>query len=318
MFKQVKTYIARHKFEIIILLVILLAAAFLRIYKISDYMTFLGDEGRDAIVVKDILHGHFTLLGPRASAGDFFLGPIYYYMMAPFLLLSNFDPVGPAIMIALFGVATVFLVYYVGLKFFNAKAGLMAAALYALSPLVIAYSRSSWNPNAMPFFSLLMLYLLYVAVKNQSKKMFAVVGLILGITMQLHYLTTFLAVVVFFFVLIGDFIVGRKKMIAKYVWHYLGIFGGFIIAFSPFLAFEARHGFVNTLTILKFVFADNTTKAYIPHHSFAGNLFDVFFRIFGRLTTNFPSAGQLKTYPQNELFLWQALTIALADRKSVV
>ncbi len=312
MFKQVKTYIARHKFEIIILLVILLAAAFLRIYKISDYMTFLGDEGRDAIVVKDILHGHFTLLGPRASAGDFFLGPIYYYMMAPFLLLSNFDPVGPAIMIALFGVATVFLVYYVGLKFFNAKAGLMAAALYALSPLVIAYSRSSWNPNAMPFFSLLMLYLLYVAVKNQSKKMFAVVGLILGITMQLHYLTTFLAVVVFFFVLIGDFIVGRKKMIAKYVWHYLGIFGGFIIAFSPFLAFEARHGFVNTLTILKFVFADNTTKAYIPHHSFAGNLFDVFFRIFGRLTTNFPSAGQLKTYPQNELFLWQALTIALA------
>lgn len=312
MFKQVKTYIARHKFEIIILIVILLAASFLRLYKISDYMTFLGDEGRDAIVAKDILHGHLTLLGPRASAGDFFLGPIYYYMMAPFLLLTNFDPVGPAIMIALFGIATVFLVYYVGLKFFNARAGLTAAALYAISPLVIAYSRSSWNPNPMPFFSLLMLYYLYLAVKNQSKKIFIVVGLLLGIAMQLHYLTTFLAVIIFFFVLLGEPLIERKKLITKYAIHYVGIFGGFLVTFLPFLAFEARHGFVNTLTILKFIFTDNTTKSYIPHHSFIGNLTDVFLRIFGRLTTNFPSSDFLKTYSQNELLIWQLLTVILA------
>jgi len=118
MFEKIKKYIFHHKIEITLLFVILVVAAFFRIYKISEYMTFLGDEGRDAMVAKDILQGNFTLLGPRASAGDFFLGPIYYYMMAPFLFLSNLDPVGPAIMVALFGVATVFLVYYVGLKFF--------------------------------------------------------------------------------------------------------------------------------------------------------------------------------------------------------
>lgn len=275
-------------------------------------MTFLGDEGRDAIVAKDILHGHLTLLGPRASAGDFFLGPIYYYMMAPFLLFSNFDPVGPAVMIALFGIATVFLVYYVGLKMFNAKAGLMAAALYAVSPLVIAYSRSSWNPNPMPFFSLIILYILFLAIKNQTKKLFLIVGFLLGIAMQLHYLTTFLAVIIFFFVLFGEIIVERKKIVSKYLWHYLGIFGGFIVSFSPFLAFEARHGFANTLTIFKFIFSDNTTKSYIPHHSFIGNVTDVFFRIFGRLTTNFPSPDFQKVYPQNELFIWQALTLLLA------
>ncbi|MBI1982345.1 MAG: hypothetical protein HYS68_02065, partial [Candidatus Levybacteria bacterium] len=71
---------------------ILLVAAFLRLYKISDYMTFLGDEGRDALVVYGILHGKFTLLGPTASVGGFFLGPIYYYFMAPFLWLFNYDP----------------------------------------------------------------------------------------------------------------------------------------------------------------------------------------------------------------------------------
>src|SRR5262245_30806295 len=128
-----------------LLVAILLLAAFLRLYRISDYMTFLGDEGRDVLVAKGILEGHFTLLGPRASAGDFFLGPIYYYMIAPWLWLFRMDPVGPAVMVALFGIATVGLVYVTGKKWFGEKTGLIAAALYTVSPIVITYSHSSWN-----------------------------------------------------------------------------------------------------------------------------------------------------------------------------
>ena len=66
-------------------LIILLLALYLRLYHISEYLTFLGDEGRDVLVVKHILGGDLTLLGPTASVGGFFLGPIYYYFMAPFL-----------------------------------------------------------------------------------------------------------------------------------------------------------------------------------------------------------------------------------------
>src|SRR3981081_4139671 len=93
-------------FSFLILILILFLASFSRLYRISDYMTFLGDEGRDVLIAKGILEGHLTLLGPRSSAGDFFMGPIYYYMMAPFLWLWHLDPVGPAIMVALVGVAT--------------------------------------------------------------------------------------------------------------------------------------------------------------------------------------------------------------------
>src|SRR6267378_2141643 len=115
----------KRKISLVLLILILFLAAFMRLYRISDYMTFLGDEGRDSLVVLDILHGHFTLLGPRASAGDFFTGPIYYYMMAPFLWLFHLDPVGPAIMVALFGIATVFLIYHIGKEFFDKKTGLI-------------------------------------------------------------------------------------------------------------------------------------------------------------------------------------------------
>lgn len=175
-----------------LLVIILVIAAFFRFYQIRDYIVFLGDEGRDAIVVRDILQGNLTLLGPTASVGGFYLGPIYYYMMAPFLLLSNFDPVGPAYLIALLGVATVFLVYLFGKRFFHQTVGLSAAWLYAIAPLTVRYSRASWNPNPLPFFSLLGIYWLNLGVKLKRKLYLFLAGVCLGVVWQLHYLALIL------------------------------------------------------------------------------------------------------------------------------
>ena len=75
-------------------------------------MTFLGDEGRDVLVVKRILVDHkFTLLGPATSIGNMYLGPLYYYLMIIPMALSCLNPLGPAMKVALFGVITVFFVY---------------------------------------------------------------------------------------------------------------------------------------------------------------------------------------------------------------
>src|SRR5579872_6112689 len=219
----------------ILLILVLALASFLRLYRIGDYMTFLGDEGRDVLVVYDILHGHFTLLGPTASVGGFFLGPIYYYFMTPFLWLFNYNPVGPAVMIALFGIATVWLVYFVGSKFFSPTAGLIAALLYTISPLVIAYSRSSWNPNPMPFFILSLLYFLYKGVEKRNWKWILASGIFFGIAMQLHYLTTFVGVIVGLYILKGfayDIWTKRVSMVkglAIIVGTYVTYFVGFVI-----------------------------------------------------------------------------------------
>ena len=175
---HLKSLIFNHN---LLLLLILLLAAFLRLYRIQDYMTFLGDEGRDVLVAYNILHGHLTLLGPTSSVGGFFLGPIYYYFMAPFLFLFNYNPVGPAVMVALFGIATVWLLYKVCKDFFNVRIGLIASLFYAISPLVTSYSRSSWNPNPLPFFSLLTLLILYKASIRNNLKLFSVSGILLGI-----------------------------------------------------------------------------------------------------------------------------------------
>lgn len=309
MFDKIKLFLKNPKNLAVV--VILIIAAYLRLNNISGYMTFLGDEGRDAITVWDILHGHFTLLGPRASAGDFYLGPIYYYMIAPFLLLFNYDPVGPAVMIALLGIATVYLVYRVGKEFFGYKAGMFAAALYAVSPLIIAYSRSSWNPNPLPLFSLLALYLLYRAVIKKSIKLYVFTGILLGISIQLHYLAIFLCIIVFLYILFSD-IYNEKAVRIFYLFkRYFQLILGFIVGFSPFLAFEARHGFPNTKTILNFIFSTNLPSKYEAQQGFVNVMSDVFFRVFGRLVTRFPPPEQINVTIHTDFMIWQIATVIL-------
>src|SRR3990172_670436 len=198
------------KVALVILLAIIILAAFLRLYRISDYLNFLGDEGRDVMVVRNILHGDLTFLGPRSSAGDFYLGPIYYYLMAPFLFLSNYHPVGPAIMDALFRIATVYLIFRIGSEFFGRKAGLIAALLYSISPLVIIHSRSSWNPNVMPFFSIAALYSAYKGIERKNFYLLGLSGVLLGIALQLHYLTIFLGGILFCYILLVE-ILSKEK-----------------------------------------------------------------------------------------------------------
>lgn len=295
----------------ILLLAIIFLASFMRLYKISEYMTFLGDEGRDALVAKDILEGNLTLLGPRASAGDFFLGPVYYYMIAPFLALTNYDPVGPAIMVALFGIGTVFLVYYFTQKFFGKIAGLSAAALYAVSPVVIAFSRSSWNPNPVPFFALLLMLVLYYSVKRNSLKLSVGVGFLLSILLQLHYIAVFIGVIIFAFVLFGNLFADKKVLIKKCFLQYISIFAGFMLGIFPFLIFEIKHGFPNIRTIFSFIFIDNFQVEKIKELSHMEIVWDVLFRLFARLTLNYPPIEQLISFDKTHLLILQIITIAL-------
>ncbi len=296
---------------------ILILAAFLRISRIDEYLTFLGDEGRDVLVVKHILDGFaallsgnlqagsegLTLLGPTASVGGFFLGPIYYYFMAPFLLLFNFNPVGPAVMVALVGVATALLIYIIAKDFFSYSAAIVVSLLYAISPLVILYSRSSWNPNVVPFFALLMFYMLYKAVFKKSWKLFVFSGFLFGILLQLHYLATFLGVVVGFYILATAFIDNKKKMhalsqtVTQYVYFLLGI----IIGWSPFLLFEVRHGFPNLWSIWRFITTSGDTGGNERYFAIVN---DVFFRLFGRLIFTFPRVEDLEKYSSKILELW--------------
>jgi hypothetical protein len=64
-------WIKKNKREALLLALIFGLALFLRLYRISGFMTFLGDEGRDARVVRDLItKGNLVFIGPQTSIGN--------------------------------------------------------------------------------------------------------------------------------------------------------------------------------------------------------------------------------------------------------
>ncbi len=229
------------------LLLVLVLAAALRFYNLSGYLQFLGDQGRDVLIVKQMVVDHkWTLLGPNASVGGFFTGPIYYYFMLPFLWLFRLDPVGPAYLSAILGVATVGLIYWFGARFFSSRAGLIAAFLVAISPKMVDISRFSWNPNPVPFFTLLTFCFLYLAAVRNKLIFSFLAGAGLGILFQLHYTTLALIPIVGLCALV---IFPRKRWVLNL---FVGL-GGFLLGNSLFLIFEIRHGFPNLISVWEFI-----------------------------------------------------------------
>lgn len=276
---SVSVWMKSHRSEFLLLISILFAGAFLRLYRIGEYMTFLGDEGRDAIIVRNLLvYADPILVGPGTSIGNMYLGPLYYYLIAPFLYIFNFSPVGPSIMVALFGIATIFLVWWVSREWFGAVAASLAAFFYAIAPVVIIYNRSSWNPNIMPFFSLLCVYAVWRIWKGREWIWLPVLGFSYAFVLQSHYLGLLLGPMLAFFIgltiwsIYGPHaqLVRNKKQNdnKKYFLNYMAIgIAIFLFLMSPLVIFDARHEWRNANAIKLFFTERQTTVSAKPWNS---------------------------------------------------
>lgn len=270
-----KIWIRKNRKEAILITIILVIGAFFRLYRIGEYMIFLGDEGRDAIVMRRLLVNFDPILiGPGTSIGNMYLGPLYYYLMAPGLLFTNLSPVGPSILVALFGIATIFLVWFVGREWFGRIAGLASAFLYAVSPVVITFAKSSWNPNIMPFFALLSVYGISRVWRHKEYKWILVLGVLFAIVLQSHYLGLLLLPVLALFWLltyldirnsksVANRKLGVKKFLRNSFWGLI-IFAGLM---SPLLIFDFRHNWINFNAVKVFFTQRETTVSVLPWKS---------------------------------------------------
>lgn len=253
--------IKEQRWTFFVLLLILALAAYLRFYNLPGYMTFLGDEGRDALMIKRILiTGDIPLLGPPTSIGNMYLGPLYYYMMSVPMSIFYLNPVAAAGMVALIGTLTVALVYYLGKSWFGRLSGLLSAFLYAISPVNIIYSRSSWNPNPAPFFTLLFIFSFYQIYKRGNFLWLILTGVSLAFAVQMHYLALILvpiAVILYFRQIISG---KRKNVLSGTV---LGVLVSLILM-SPLVIFDLKHNLMNYRAVTTFFSNRETTVNLNP------------------------------------------------------
>lgn len=244
--------------------------AILRLYNFRSTLMFLGDQARDADIVR-----HFVktldpiIVGPTTSVGKIQLGPFYYYFMAPFLLLSNFDPIGPALAVAFIGIITIPILYSVSLKMFDRTTALIASILFTFSNVIIANTRFSWNPNPMPFVIILLIYFIYKVYQQKKYKSLIGVFITFAIALQLHYMALMLspALAILGFLVIKDLAKKDQNFFQKYL--LLGLLAFFLFQ-VPLIIFDLMKGFLNTRGFLEFFQkGHHTSKAFqlIPRFS---------------------------------------------------
>ena len=240
-----------------IVFVILLISFFVRIYRITELTEFLGDQGRESIVLYNAWHTKtLPLVGPPVSTGQH-LGPIYYYLIAPSFFLAGLNPFGPIVFMVLLDVTATLLLYLLVSKLFNKNSALCISILYGVSPLIVQASRTIWNPTPIPFFTLLLLISLYQSVAEHKFRWLYGAFATLGVLVQLHYSTIILIPLtgIAFMYMWKRYRKDRTEII-KHTFFGTTIF---ILLLLPFLIYQSQIGWTDIRSLLSFASSQSTT-----------------------------------------------------------
>lgn len=232
--KQVETVSKTSKLSKIIkygvLIIIFCIALFSRFYHADLRYSFDEDSTRDALVaIEGAKTLQLPLTGPFSSIGAFTFGPWHYYQLILFTLILQ-TAYAPWIYMGILSILFITILYFIGTLIENRTFGIILALLAVLSPPQITSGMSVSNPNMIPFYSgLSILIFLWISKKNTSNLWGLLLGLTLGIGMNIHYQ------------MMGILILPLLLLLTKRWKHALLTGVGIAITFIPLLIFDLNN-----------------------------------------------------------------------------
>lgn len=223
------------KLDYILLGTILLVASVLRLWKLGQ-VPFMHDEFSALFRLKfdsfrDLIQYGIKIDGHPAGVQTF----LYYWAM-----VVGWDEFWLKLPFALMGIGSVFLIYVIGQQWFNRKAGLLAAAFFAVSQFTVFYSQIIRPYSAGLFFVLLMTFFWNKILWGQKKPS---VGVCVGFAFSTclaalaHNFSAAQAGLIF---LTGLFFLKKERRLAYWL---SGI--GALLLYSPNLPIFYHQTFVN-------------------------------------------------------------------------
>ena len=191
--------------------------------------------------------------------------PVGYYIDAVFFKVFGLSYGTGVSVITLFALGCVFLVYEVGKTLYGKRAGLLAAAIFGLTPWHVVFSRSFLIDAQCLFFSLLYLLVGIWAIRKASLKLFLVAGTLFGVSLLTKLFAVFMLIPLSLF-----YVYWRPKNLK----HALG---GIVLFFLPaFLLFFLWYGLISGLGFFS-VFRHDDFAAFIPEGTVLSPFFVVSF-----------------------------------------
>lgn len=210
-----------------LLIVIFGVALFTRFYHADLRYSFDEDSTRDALVaIEGAKTVQFPLTGPFSSIGAFTFGPWHYYQLILFTMILQ-TAYAPWIYMGILSVLFIALLYFIGRLMEDETLGIILAIVAVLSPPQITSGMSVSNPNMIPFYSAIsILIFLLIVKKNKPHPWGLLLGLSLGIGMNIHYQ------------MMGILILPALLLVTKRWKHVLWTGLGIAITFIPLLMFD--------------------------------------------------------------------------------
>ncbi len=124
--------------------------------------------------------------------------PLYYYLLKLWASLFNYSLFSFRSFSVLFGILSVWSIYWIGKKLFSTRVGLISAFLMTISPFAIQYSQEA---RMYSLFGFLSLWLIYFFIKSLQKNQWldwlswSGIGILFFYT---HYLALFTFVIFYF------------------------------------------------------------------------------------------------------------------------
>lgn len=238
------------RLNIFILVLLFLIGLFLRIYAINSNLFFGYEQGRDFLVIKEIVINHkLTLIGSKTDISGIFHGPLYYYISSIPFILSKGNPMAVSIFYVVLSSLMVFPIYVLGGFFGNKRVGIFSAFIFAVSFQSIVYARWLSNPPlAIPLVILYFIFL-YRFIKGSKKNLFFA-----SITLGLLCQSEFLNIVFFSAITLLTIIVYFHKFNSQNK-RYLFLCGILAISISvgSYIIFDLRHNYLVTKSIFLLV-----------------------------------------------------------------
>ena len=206
----------------------------IRFWNIEATSRFIWDESSDLVKIQDIwTEKKITILGPISEDGNKIFSSLTYYMLLPFAILGNFDPISPVYGAIFWGMITVLLLLILinDQKINPWKKTLAMLMVTTWTPLLVT-SRWAWNPNLIPFWVTLS-FLLYKKFNSHKLGIF-LSSLTLGMTIHHHYLAAYLVIICSIIILVTNYVQNKKTNILLWI-------AGSIVAVLPFAIFDLTH-----------------------------------------------------------------------------
>jgi 4-amino-4-deoxy-L-arabinose transferase-like glycosyltransferase len=284
--KNTLTMIYRYIIENKILIVILILAAFLRLWKLGSVPPSLTQDeaalGYNAYSILETGRDEYGKFLPIIfkSFGDYKPG-LYVYADVPFVATLGLNEVSTRLPSAFAGIISVYLVYLICNKLFQEKFALIAAFVAALNPWLIYYSRGAWETNFSLMFTLGGIYLFLKSFEKRwlillSSLFFALTLL----TYQGAKLSTAIVVLVLVFIYWKDVIkVGKKYIFGS-------IIVGLVVSLPIVLSFfNGQSGRLRVFSIFSYPRSVDYTQNFLDEGK--EKIGDINYYLFHSETLNF-------------------------------